>query len=89
MAEIGIDISGQRSKSVAGFVGQPFDLVVTVCDGAAIDCPSFPGARAVIHWPVDDPASATGLPEEQLAVFRRIRDELKERIAAWLAASRD
>jgi arsenate reductase len=80
MAELGIDIGGYRSKMLTEFEGQPFDLVVTVCDEAREACPNFPGAREQRHWSVEDPAAATGTDEERLAVFRRIRDEIARRI---------
>ncbi len=78
LAEIGIDISGARSKSMAEFYGQPFDYVLTVCDNAAEACPVFPGPAQRHHRDFTDPAR---YPEdEQLAVFRRLRDD----IDAWL-----
>lgn len=80
MAELGIDISAQTSKRLDGFVGQAFDLAITVCDEAREACPFFPGAAATLHWRFDDPAAATGTEEERLAVFRRVRDEIGERI---------
>jgi arsenate reductase len=78
LAEIGIDISGARSKSMMEFIGQPFDYVLTVCDRAAEACPIFPGPAERHHRDFTDPAK---YPEdEQLAVFRRVRDEIDE----WL-----
>jgi arsenate reductase len=77
MREIGIDISGQRSKSVDEFAGQPFDYVITVCDNARETCPVFPAKTKRIHWSIDDPATAQGLDEERLAGFRRVRDQLR------------
>ena len=85
MREIGIDITAGRSKSVGEFAGQPFDLVVTVCDGAKAACPHLPGARQTLHWPFDDPADATGSEDEQHASFVRVRDQIRDRIAAHLA----
>lgn len=88
MAELGIDISemaGHRAKSLTEFSGQPFDLVVTVCDDAAEECPFFPGARRQVHWGFPDPSSATGSEEERLAVFRQVRDALATRIERFLA----
>ena len=80
LAEIGIDIGGARSKSMTEFFGQPFDFVLTVCDRASEACPIFPGPAVRHHRDFTDPAR---FPEsEQLAVFRRVRDE----IAAWLDA---
>jgi arsenate reductase len=78
MREIGIDISGHTSKSMMLFVGQPFDYVLTLCHDAAESCPIFPGGGKRLHRSFTDPAKA--LPNEQLEVLRRVRDE----IAAWL-----
>lgn len=80
MNEIGIDISGHRSKSVDEFEGQNFDYVITVCDNANQQCPMFPGNTQRIHWSIEDPAAAVGSQEEQLMVFRRVRDELREKL---------
>ena len=80
MQEAGIDISGQRSKSVDEFVGQEFDYVITVCDNANQQCPMFPGKTERIHWSIEDPAAAVGKEEERLNVFRRIRDELRDKL---------
>jgi arsenate reductase len=81
MSEIGIDISGQRSKSVDEFTAEEFDYVITVCDNANEQCPIFPGKAERIHWSFEDPAAATGDAEARLAVFRRIRDQIRERLA--------
>ena len=89
MAEIGIDISEQESKSVERFVGQPFDWVITVCDRARESCPVFPGAEQTAHWGFDDPADAEGTDQERLAVFRQVRDQIRDRLRMFiLAASR-
>jgi arsenate reductase (thioredoxin) len=80
MKEIGIDISGQRSKSVDEFSGREFDYVITVCDNAKENCPVFPGKTARIHWSFDDPAEEAGSEEEKMALFRRVRDEIKEKL---------
>ena len=80
MREIGIDISGHRSKSVDEFAGQEFDYVITVCDNANENCPVFPGKTKRIHWSFDDPAEALGTEEEKLAVFRRVRNEIAEKL---------
>ena len=72
------------SKSLDRYRDEAFDLVVTVCDNAREACPVFPGARETLHWPFDDPAHATGSEEQQMAEFRRVRDEIRERIAAYL-----
>ena len=83
MAEIGIDISAQRSKSVDEFLGREFSYVVTVCDNANASCPVFPGAAQRIHWSLDDPAAVEGGGEERMAAFRRVREELHRRIKAF------
>lgn len=77
MAEIGIDISGHRSKCLDEFLDTPFDYVITVCDNANETCPIFPGTATRVHWSFDDPAESVGSDEEQLALFRRVRDEIK------------
>ena len=84
MKQIGIDISGHRSKSVDEFAGQSFDYVVTVCDNARDNCPVFPAATERIHWSVEDPAAIEGSEAERLSAFRRIRDQLNERVKAFL-----
>jgi arsenate reductase len=78
MAEIGIDISTHRSKSVDEFVGQAFDYVITVCSNANETCPVFPAASR-LHWPFEDPSVAEGAP-----AFRRIRDQIRARIMLFL-----
>lgn len=80
MKELGIDISGHRSKSVNEFEGQSFDYVVTVCDNARDNCPVFPAGTERIHWSFEDPAAVQGTEEERLAAFRRIRDQIQERV---------
>jgi len=80
MGELGIDISGHRSKSVDEFLGQEFDYVITVCDNANEQCPVFPGQTRRIHWSFEDPAAAPGDEPTRLAVFRRVRDEIKQRM---------
>ena len=77
MGEIGIDISGHRSKSVDEFAGQAFDYVITVCDNAKESCPIFPATTKRIHWSLEDPAAVQGSEEERLAEFRRIRDQIR------------
>lgn len=84
MKEIGIDISGHRSKSVDEFTGQPFDYVVTVCDNARDNCPVFPGAAARLHWSFEDPAAVQGTEEVRLSAFRRIRDQIHNRVRAFV-----
>lgn len=77
MRELGIDISGHRSKHVDEFAGQQFDYVITVCDNAKESCPVFPGGTKQIHRSFEDPAAIQGREEERIALFRRIRDELR------------
>ena len=84
MGKIGIDISGQRSKSVTEFERQEFDTVITVCDSAAEECPVFPGSQR-IHWSIWDPGNATGSHKERLEAFCRVRDELASRLRQFLA----
>jgi arsenate reductase len=84
MREAGIDISNQRSKSVDEFAGQEFDYVITVCDNARERCPVFPGKTKRIHWSFDDPAEAVGDEAARLAVFRRVRDEIKGRLSEFI-----
>ena len=85
MREVGIDISNHRSKSVNEFTGEDFDYVITVCDNANERCPLFPGNTKRIHWSFDDPAAAEGEEPEKLAVFRRVRDEIRDRLRAFAA----
>ncbi|MFC1666473.1 arsenate reductase ArsC [Candidatus Omnitrophota bacterium] len=82
MSELGIDISKQRSKTIDEFLNQEFDYVVTVCDNAKKSCPLFPGKCEKIHWGLKDPGEAEGDDEKKLAVFRKIRGEIKENIIA-------
>ena len=84
MREIGIDIAGHRSKSLDEFLAQPFDYVITVCDNANENCPIFPARTERIHWSFDDPAEAAGSDAEKLAVFRRVRDEIRNRLADFI-----
>src|ERR687884_1281185 len=80
MREVGVDISGQRSKSVDEFAGREFDYVITVCDRAREECPVFPGKTERIHWSFDDPAAAGGDEAARLSVFRRVRNEIENRL---------
>lgn len=89
MAEIGIDLTGHRSKHLDEFLTQPVETVVTVCGNADQACPMFPGQINRHHWGFDDPAHATGTEEEQLAVFRRVRDEIRRVFEAYAAGRRD
>lgn len=85
MKEAGVDISSQRSKLVAEILDIPFDLVVTLCSDAEANCPIFPGKVRVIHHGFDDPSGATGTEEERLAVFRRVRDEIRNFVESLLS----
>ena len=85
MDEVGVDLRGHASKTLDRFVGAPWDYVVTVCDQAAERCPLFPGPARRIHWSFEDPAAATGDVAERLAAFRRVRDQIAERLRTWLA----
>jgi len=84
MQEIGIDIAGQQSKTLERYLDQPFDQVITVCDQANEACPVFFGARERLHWSFPDPSLATGSEDEQLAVYRQVRDAIRQRIASEL-----
>ena len=77
MAELGIDIAGQESKTLDRYLGEPFEAVITVCDQAAEACPVFPGAKRRLHWSFPDPSRATGSEEAQLAVYRQVRDDIQ------------
>lgn len=85
MAELGIDISDHHSKLWVGLVRDRWDWVITVCDAAYERCPVFPGSVQRAHWGLPDPADAGGDEEEKLAVFRKLRDELVDRLNAWCA----
>jgi arsenate reductase (thioredoxin) len=87
LAELGIDISRQASKTLDRYREQPFDAVITVCDQANETCPIFPNAARRLHWSFPDPSQATGAPEEQLAVYRRVRDAIRARIETELLTS--
>jgi arsenate reductase len=80
MAELGIDISSQRSKTLDPYLDQAFDKVITVCDDANEACPVFLGAKERLHWSFPDPSKATGTEEQQLEAYRQVRDGLQERI---------
>jgi len=78
MQEVGVDISGNKTKSVVQFLDQDFDFVVTVCDSAKVTCPVFFGkVKQRLHLGFDDPADATGSDDEILAIHRRVRDEIR------------
>jgi arsenate reductase len=86
MRELGIDISAHRSKSVDEFAGREFDYVITVCDNAKELCPVFPGQTRRIHWSFDDPAAATGDEATRLGEFRRVRDQIRECLRAFITS---
>jgi arsenate reductase (thioredoxin) len=83
MRELGIDISGHRSKHVDEFAGQKFDYILTVCDNAKEHCPIFPGHATRIHHNFEDPAAAHGSDAERLNLFRRVRDEIRTYLEAF------
>jgi arsenate reductase len=83
MQELGIDISGHRSKHVDELEAQPFDYVLTVCDNANESCPTFGGRGVRLHHAFEDPAAARGSEEERLAVFRRVRDQLRHFLSTF------
>jgi len=84
MAELDIDISAKRSKSAQEFRSADLDLVITVCDQAARDCPLWLGAGEVVHMGFPDPFYATGTEEERLAFFRQVRDDIRQKVLAHL-----
>jgi arsenate reductase len=83
MEEVGIDLSGHRSKHLDEFLDREVETVITVCGNADQACPVFPGQLNRHHWPFEDPAHATGTEEEQFAVFRRVRDEIAKVFGAY------
>lgn len=89
MQEIGIDISAHRSKHLSEFLNEPVETVITVCGNADQACPMFPGQVNRHHWGFDDPAHAPGTEDEQLAVFRRVRDEIRRVFEAYAAGRSD
>ncbi len=89
MQELGIDISSHHSKHMDEFLSRDVETVITVCGNADQACPMFPGQRNRHHWGFDDPAHATGSKEEQLVVFRRVRDEIKRVFEAYALGRRD
>jgi len=84
MAELGIDISGQQSRTLDRYLGESFDAAIRECDAAAEACPIFPRAKRQRHWSFPDPSQATGSEEEQLAVYRQVRDAIRSRIETEL-----
>ena len=83
MKELGIDLSGQRSKHVNEFAGQTFDYVLTVCDHARETCPIFPAATRMVHKGFPDPAAIEGSEQERLAAFRAVRDQLRDYLLSF------
>ena len=88
LAEVGIDTSEARSKSVDEFAGQAFDYVITVCDQARQACPVFPGEHNSLHWGLDDPAEVEGTDEQKLEAFRRTRTEVATRLRPFVELAR-
>lgn len=84
MAEVGVDLAGQESKSWERYLHQPFDWVITVCDDAAEICPVFPGPARHLHWSISDPSRAGGSPAERLKAFRMARDRLRTHVDAFV-----
>lgn len=80
MAEVGIDIAGQASKTLDRYRDEPFDYVITVCDQANEACPIFPNTQHRLHWGFPDPSLASGTREERISVYRGVRDAIRERI---------
>ena len=89
LGEIGIDISAHTSKHLNDFTARPVETVITVCGNADQVCPVFPGQMNRHHWPFDDPAHATGSEEAKMAVFRRVRDEIRRVFTAYADGRRD
>jgi arsenate reductase len=87
MDEVGIDISKQTSKSQDQFLKEEFDYIITLCDDAAMACPTFPGQGNRLHWSIEDPAMAIGTMDERVAVFRKARDEIKMKIEELLMST--
>jgi arsenate reductase len=89
MKEIGIDISGARSKNMDEFADQSFDYVITLCDSANEECPLFFGGVQKIHMGFDDPAVAQGAEEEIMSIFRKVRDEIEDKLMKYFGKSED
>jgi len=83
LAEIGIDLAGHTSKHMNLFLDQPVETVITVCGNADQVCPVYPGQANRYHWPFEDPAHAPGTEDEQMEVFRRVRDEIRRVFEAY------
>ena len=84
MSELDIDLSGNESKSTETLADETFDVVITVCGSAAENCPVWPGLGDTVHIGFPDPADATGSEEEQLAIFRQARDNIREQVLGYL-----
>ena len=84
MGDLGVDLSGQESKTLDRYLRESFDYVITVCDDANEACPFFPGAASRLHWSFEDPSKAEGSEEERLEVFRSVRDRIRDRVQAEL-----
>ncbi len=87
MRDLGIDISGHRSKPMREFIDQDFDYVITVCDRAKDACPRWPHRATLVHWSFEDPAAVTGSADARREAFRTVRDQIKARIETFLAAA--
>lgn len=87
MAEVGIDISDYESKMLDRYLSEPWDYVITVCDQANEACPLFPGGGERLHWSFPDPSKAEGSEEQQLEVYRQVRDDIRAQIDGLLAAN--
>lgn len=88
MAELGIDIRSHQSKTIDRYLGEAWDWVITVCDQARESCPFVPGARATLHWSVDDPSTVDGDPQVRRAAFRAARDDLADRVRRFVDRER-
>ena len=87
MDESSVDISDHHSKSLELYLNHRFDYIITVCGHAAEHCPTFPGLAKRLHWPFDDPAKAAGSDSDVLSEFRRVRDQIEQKVVAWLGES--
>jgi len=88
MREVHVDISNHVSERVDPYLAERFDYVITVCDRAQETCPIFPGAASMLHWSFEDPAKAKGTYEQQLTVFRKIRDEIADQMRRFITGVR-
>ena len=85
MGEIGYDMGNHRSKHIEEYIGiKDFDFLITVCGNADKNCPVFPGMGERLHWPFEDPAAFEGPEDQRLALFRAVRDQIKDKIQSWL-----